>query len=39
MKKTGKDHYLIKGAFISMLSLGSLIGGQKRELTPLKNIN
>ncbi|QHA00893.1 hypothetical protein [Dehalobacter restrictus] len=28
-KKTGKDHYLIKGAVISMLSLGTLIGGQK----------
>lgn len=29
LKKTGKDHHLIKGIFISMLSLGSLIGGQK----------
>ncbi len=28
LKKTGKDHHLIKGAFISMLSLGALIGGQ-----------
>jgi hypothetical protein len=29
LKKTGKDHHLIKGTLISMLSLGSLIGGQK----------
>ncbi|KLU64090.1 hypothetical protein DEAC_c39050 [Desulfosporosinus acididurans] len=29
LKKTGKDHYLIKGILISMLSLGSLIGGIK----------
>lgn len=29
LKKTGKDHHLIKGMFISILSLGSLIGGQK----------
>ena len=29
LKKTGKDHHLIKGTFISILSLGSLIGGQK----------
>ncbi|WP_407311272.1 hypothetical protein [Desulfosporosinus sp. SB140] len=29
LKKTGKDHHLIKGLFISMLTLGSLIGGQK----------
>lgn len=29
LKKTGKDHYLIKGLFVSMLSLGTLIGGQK----------
>lgn len=29
LKKTGKDYHLIKGALISMLSLGSLIGGQK----------
>lgn len=29
LKKTGKDHHLVKGIFISMLSLGSLIGGIK----------
>ena len=29
LKKTGKDHHLLKGTLISMLSLGSLIGGQK----------
>ena len=29
LKKTGKDHHLIKGILISILSLGSLIGGQK----------
>lgn len=29
LKKTGKDHHLLKGVFISVLSLGSLIGGQK----------
>ncbi|HEY8909000.1 MAG TPA: hypothetical protein VIM51_01795 [Desulfosporosinus sp.] len=29
LKKTGKDHHLIKGTFISILSLGTLIGGQK----------
>lgn len=29
LKKTGKDHHLIKGILISTLSLGSLIGGQK----------
>ena len=29
LKKTGKDHHLIKGTFISILSVGSLIGGQK----------
>ncbi len=28
-KKTGKDHHLLKGTLISMLSLGTLIGGQK----------
>lgn len=28
LKKTGKDHHLIKGVFISMISLGSLILGQ-----------
>ena len=29
LKKAGKDHHLIKGTFISILSLGGLIGGQK----------
>ncbi|TGE33705.1 hypothetical protein [Desulfosporosinus sp. Sb-LF] len=29
LRKTGKDHHLLKGALISALSLGSLIGGQK----------
>lgn len=29
LKKTGKDHHLVKGALISILSLGSLIWGQK----------
>lgn len=29
LKKTGEDHHLLKGTLISMLSLGSLIGGQK----------
>jgi len=29
LKKTGKDHHLIKGTFISILTLGGLIGGQK----------
>ncbi|EGW39755.1 hypothetical protein [Desulfosporosinus sp. OT] len=29
LKKTGKDHHLTKGIFISILSLGSLIGGIK----------
>ncbi|AFM40356.1 hypothetical protein Desaci_1330 [Desulfosporosinus acidiphilus SJ4] len=29
LKKTGKDHHLVKGIFISMLSLGTLIGGIK----------
>lgn len=29
LKKTGKDHHLIKGFFISILSLGSLIAGLK----------
>lgn len=32
LKKTGKDHHLIKGILISMLSLGSLIVGQKYGL-------
>jgi len=29
LKKTGKDHHLIKGALISIFSLGSVIGVQK----------
>ena len=29
LKKTGKDHYLIKGMLVSTLSLGNLIVGQK----------
>lgn len=29
LKKTGKDHHLIKGTLIAVLSLGALIGGQK----------
>ncbi|ODA38801.1 hypothetical protein [Desulfosporosinus sp. BG] len=29
LKKTGKDHHLVKGSFISILSLGCLICGQK----------
>jgi hypothetical protein len=32
LKKTGKDHHLIKGTFISILSLGTLIGGQKFDI-------
>lgn len=29
LKKTGKDHYLIKGMLVAALSLGTLIAGQK----------
>jgi hypothetical protein len=28
LKKTGKDHHLLKGVFIAILSIGTLIGGQ-----------
>ncbi|MDP4158697.1 MAG: hypothetical protein Q8911_02880 [Bacillota bacterium] len=29
LKKTGKDYHLLKGTLVSMLSLGSIVGGQK----------
>lgn len=29
LKKTGKDHHLVKGILISIFSLGTLVGGQK----------
>lgn len=32
LKKTGKDHHLLKGLFISIFTLGSLVGGQKLGL-------